>query len=369
MNWLAFHTQAEAEADLAEQASRQLDFSKAKKLYRSAAELEERAYRAVEQGKPRTSSILGLSAVALYFRAEEAVELERLGLELLTRGDILQFATLQTKEMLQKTWSMQQVNNAGIHLLPGQLTVSIEGGNVSIGAAPLDLVLDKIQTIKSMLFRTIEMLQKKPLRRRGLPSRELQDAFRPWLFQAPPGSYRFSIGIEKPAQMDLFPLPVDPETVAMRFFEVVESTFSEDESRIAQSIPEEEYRMAFLKMARNLTPTGSQFESLSLQTDSMASPVVITAPKRATLTRKLEKSRQSEISDTGPQHALLKGVLRALELDKDWVKVAVDGEEHLIFGVSEQLDDVIGNMVNKPVIAKVSQHRGKMRLVDIDLAE
>ena len=67
---------------------------------------------------------------------------------------------------------------------------SLKGGEVITGGAPLDLVVEKVQTIQAIFYRTIEFIKDMPLRTRGAPIREIQESCRPWLFQAAPGSYQ-----------------------------------------------------------------------------------------------------------------------------------------------------------------------------------
>ena len=62
------------------------------------------------------------------------------------------------------------------------------------------------------------------------------------------------------------------------------------------------------------------------------------------------------------------GVLRALDLDNDWLKVDVEDKQFVVKGVSQTVDDVIGPMVNKTVLVKaVRTKRGELRFVDIVL--
>ena len=62
----------------------------------------------------------------------------------------------------------------------------------------------------------------------------------------------------------------------------------------------------------------------------------------------------------------LRGVLRAVHLDKDWLELTA-GSEHLrVDAVDEEVEDVIGPLVNRPVIVYTSTVAGKRRFVDIE---
>jgi hypothetical protein len=76
----------------------------------------------------------------------------------------------------------------------------------------------------------------------------------------------------------------------------------------------------------------------------------------------------AEPSDKSETVVELRGVLRALHLEKDWLELLVDGNSVHIDGLNETVDDVIGPMVNRPVIVQVKKTRkGRNRFVDIEI--
>lgn len=69
-----------------------------------------------------------------------------------------------------------------------------------------------------------------------------------------------------------------------------------------------------------------------------------------------------------PQHeeVQLMGILRALHLDKDWIEVSVEGQSVRIAGAGDQVDDVLGPMVNRRVVVDAYKTKaGKFILRDI----
>jgi hypothetical protein len=70
-----------------------------------------------------------------------------------------------------------------------------------------------------------------------------------------------------------------------------------------------------------------------------------------------------------PNSTLLKGVLRALDLDKDWLEIAIDGKSQRVKGVGETVDDLIGLMVNREVAVRVERSRNSLQFIDIELDE
>jgi hypothetical protein len=64
------------------------------------------------------------------------------------------------------------------------------------------------------------------------------------------------------------------------------------------------------------------------------------------------------------------GVLRALDLDKDWLEITIEGQHQRIKGLSDTVDDVIGPMVNHQVIVRALRDKnGVLSFVDIEQEE
>jgi len=48
-----------------------------------------------------------------------------------------------------------------------------------------------------------------------------------------------------------------------------------------------------------------------------------------------------------------------LHLDDDWIEISIDGESQKIYGAGEEIDDRIGPMVNRRVVAEVFERSDK----------
>lgn len=368
MTWSTFHRESEKLAIEAQLAARGRTHDLALDLYRQAADAERRALALLTKDKVRTRAITAVSAVALCFKAREYAAAEQIAHEMLADASLPEFARTDLRNLVQAIWTEAAKQSAGVSFLPGQVTVSVKGGEVVTGGAPLDLIVEKVQTIQSLFYRTIEYLQGAPHRRSGRPSKEIQEACRPWLFQAAPGSYQFAVAVQKPAQPDFFKADVEPERVADHFMEVVGASASEDSERMELLVPDPAYRSTFLKLTRNLAPTGKSFDAIEIRGAGDSQPVSLSIDARANI-RKALKIENGEEQGTEPETEELRGTLRAVHLDKDWLDVLVDGVSTHIVGLEDEIDDVIGPMVNKPVVVRVTRSGKSFRYVDIELAE
>lgn len=370
MSWAAHHADSERLAIEAQIAVKERRNAQALELYRRAAEAEKQALDAIEVGKGRTRGVTAVSAVALWYKAGEYVSAEQLAHCMLADSDIPDFARDDLRNLVQAIWTEASKKKAGVDFVPGQVTVSVKGGEVVTGGAPLDLIVDKVQTIQSIFYRTIELLNGLSHRRVGRPSKELQESCRPWLFQSAPGSYQFSVAIQKPTQPDFFRSDVEPERIAQHFLEIVSASSGEDMQRLERLIPDESYRSTFLKLTRNLAPTGKSFDRIELRASGDINPVALGVESRTSINHQLRAKAVASIELGTPATEELRGTLRAVHLDKDWLDVVIDGASVHVVGLEDAVDDVIGPMVNRQVVVRVIKSgRKKLKYVDIELAD
>jgi len=371
MSWLKHHTDSEHYAVQAEMALKDGDKPLASQCYRLAAEAEILALNSLPPEKGRTFGITAVSASALWYKAADFMHCEQVVYQALTNPNLPSFAANELKSLLQTIWNITAAEEAGLSFTEGEVLVSVSGGVVMTGGAPLDLILRKVDEVGRLFYRTVEMLLEVPFRRRGMPTPEIQEQFRPWLFQAPAGSYQFAVRIEKPQQMDLWPNAAPSiNEITSRFLNIVKATTADSEDELKQLVPKEDYREAFLKLTRNLTPTGKLYSKVELKAsgETEQRPIVLEPYSRMVINNALKKPRGEEELG-GPEEIQLRGVLRGLQLDKDWIEVNLtEGECKTvkIVGTGDVIDDVVGPMVNNRVIVNVvTGPKGKLIFRDI----
>lgn len=369
MTWAHLHADSERLAIEAQLAARARDMARAIDLYKRAGDLEREALDLLHVSKTRTRGITAVSAVALWFKAGEYTLAEQLAHSMLADPHIPDFAREDLRNLVQGIWTESSKQKAGVAFVPGQVLVSVKGGEVVTGGAPLDLIVDKVQTIQAMFYRTIEYVNGVSHRRVGRPTKELQESCRPWLFQSAPGSYQFSVAIQKPAQPDFFKPDIEPERIAQHFLEIVRASSGEDTSALEKLVPDENYRSTFLKLARNLAPTGKTFDRIELRGSGETRPVALGIESRVNINQQLRKKPPFPTT-AGEVLEELRGTLRAVHLDKDWLEVVVDSVSVHVEGLQDTVDDVIGPMVNRAVIVRaVRVSTKKLKFVDIELSD
>lgn len=372
------HTESSNYAGLAEIALKDNEPQRAIELYRLAAEKEVDSLKFLDLNKVRTLGVTVVSAVSLYYKANEFEKAEHLSHQYLANENLPSFAVDQLKDLLQTIWNEKILHEYNIQFTKGEVLVSVSGGEVVTGGAPLELVLGKVNEISRYFYRTIEMLLHKPLRKRGNPDNDIMQQCRPWLFQAPPGSYQFAVRVRKPLQQNLFEDEMPQiEEITNKFIEIISATSQGDSTELEKVVPDEEYRETFLKMTRNLAPTGKSFGKLVVrQTGNSDLESVVLIPDSREIINEVIKIPKinSKKHEEKEERIRLIGILRGLHLDKDWIEVTVnkeDKEEHIkISKTGEVVDDIIGSMVNRQVIVDTLRNsKGTYYFKDIQIDE
>jgi hypothetical protein len=146
------------------------------------------------------------------------------------------------------------------------------------------------------------------------------------------------------------------------------------EQELPRVVEDEAYREVFLKLSRNLAPTGKTFERLEVRdVGAPSAPAVAFAPDtRRELNMALRKYRPPRPLKASEESVEIRGILRGVHLDKDWLEVQARepnvGTIH-IDKAGDVLDDVVGPMVNRPVIVRAVRRRGKFEYQDIEPEE
>jgi hypothetical protein len=372
MTWAVFHSESEALASAAHEALARRQGERAAELFQRAADAEEKALDAIGLGKPRTLGVTATSAVALWYKAGKLDEAARLAHRASAMHGIPAFALHDLRELLQAIWNEQAQRDAGVSFVPGQVVVSVKGGEVVSGGAPLDVVLDKVQIVQSLFYRTAEFIKDLPLRRHGPPSKDLQARCRPWLFQSVPGSYQFAVAIQKPAQGELFPSDdPEPEVLTETFLSILRAAGEDPGEALKAVVPKDDYRTTFLKMTRNLAPTGKVIEQMEIRGSGDRIPIMLSSGSRKLISDSLRDAADKPPALAPPEEeTVLTGVLRALHLDDDWIEVTVSGQHRRVIGVGDVVDDLIGPMVNREVKVRARQNRrGTLSFIDVELEE
>jgi len=378
MSWNDRHSRSEELAAEAYLAHKGGEPEKAKELYKEAALMETGALDFLDiDSQKRTFGITAISATALWFKAGDFRQAQFLAHRCLGQQFLPNFAYKELQKLLEEIWQQEAFEAADIKFSGREVLVSIDGGEIVRGGAPLDLIQQKVQQVSSMIYRTIELLLGYPHRKRGVPSSRIRNEIKPWLFQTGPGSYQFAIRVQKPKQLGLFPeIDIDPDAISDRFLNILATAIEDPDQGLRDVVPDEDYRKTFLKLTRDLAPSGKIFSRMSIRTADLkeVQPIMLEKETRdeiqVILKTQFPKVEKEDVIET----VQLDGILRALHLDDDWIEITImeEGrEKHIkITEAGDEVDDILGPMVNQKVSVEVAYTtKAEYRYRDIRLID
>ena len=375
MAWLACHKYSEQLAAKAEILARDGDQDAARRLYGEAAAAEQRALDSLDGDRWRTYGITAVSAVSLYYKSAQWDDAWFLAHRCLGVRQLPDFASRQLEDLLV----FIQLGRDDVGIGNGRILVSIKGGEILRGGAPMDLVLEKAQRMRSLLYRTVEYVKALPHRREAEPGGEIRGIYRPWLFQSAPGSYQFAVALQEVRQLELFRTgddgivqggDVSSELVVDRLLEILKACVESPDLGLSEVVSDSSYRSTFLKLTRDLAPTGRGiFARLDVYSAGGGVPLILVPAVRRAINDAIRRIHAevagSSVSDAPEEE--LRGVLRAVHLDRDWIEVMVNGRNVRVERMGEEVDDRIGPMVNQSVVVRVVPSGETFHFRDVEL--
>ena len=370
MSWMDHHRRSELLVSEAERLARTGQVSDSQLRYALAAEAEEEALAHLDSSKKRTRAIGSVSIAALRFRAGQYGVAEKFIYQTLARDEIPPYYDRRLRELLEMIWSEKTQQHKALTFEASKLDFALKGGEILRGGASLGIVTNLSKTAESILLRTAEMIHNFPHRKTGTPPREITEAYQPWIFQAAPGSFRFSVGIRSEHQLNMFAdTNYGSQGVVVLSRDILWASINSPREKLPEFVPNTEYRSTFLRLFRSLAPSRSETRYRKLEVGLQDSQDKISLDKEIRFALN-ETIKAASRSDDSREEIELTGVLRAVDLENDWLVVVVDGESMRVHGVGETVDDIIGPMVNQKVVVTARRDtKNKIHYLDIEQVE
>lgn len=364
------HRRSAEAAAAAEEALRAGDAATARSRYLEAAEYELRSLSGVPSLQARTRGILAVSSVSLLAKGAELKRAERAAHEFLLEGNLPEFARDQLRESLEAVWEQRTMQAAGRQYSGQVVSVALRGAEIGSGRAPLGLVVDRINGVNSLLYRITELLANFPLRTRGAPPDPIRALCQPWVSEAMQGSYRFDLHLVEPMQLELIGVrsvsPSDISSMLLNIVRAVSPTTVAPVISVRDLVPDPGYRQAMLKLVRNIVPDGRRVREIEFGAAHEGKPE--TALLHMGATTRIQDYLQPQGPDNQRRDSV-RGVLRAVNLDAKSVRILQDNGSGIPCRiVGEILDDVVGPMLNRHIVARGQwTPKAVFRIEDIEL--
>jgi hypothetical protein len=138
-------------------------------------------------------------------------------------------------------------------------------------------------------------------------------------------------------------------------------------------VPQNDYREAFIRLTKNVVPDGKQVGEIEIRrSDDFKEKAVTLYPGHKHNLRKMLRevrleTRPETAGESGAPTRYL-GTLRAVDLDKNRLRLDMEGKSMNFKKCPDILDDMVGPLLNKHVEITGSCHRrgGTFTATDID---
>jgi hypothetical protein len=341
------HRESEERAFFAEHTERAGDLTHALVDFAKAAALEEANALDVPGTQARVRTLLGISAVSLWLRAERWEDAARAGCALLARPDELTpDGRRELRLLVDRAWRYDEIKLAfGEGTAYATLEARLSGGLVATGIAPHLVVAERRDVLAPLLFRAGELKENRTFRKAGPSALAATIA----VYEAPAIAASYGLRlyvVARNPQQAIESTAVTPRGIVEAFLEIA-SAAAEGPERLATVVPNPQYAKAFLRGFRDLAPDGVTVGEVSFSTLARGRPVI-----RATLApqQRINLTRSLAIV-TGEKPVAVEGVLKAINLRGKRPSIAIEAEPqvaHFRLRKGEH-DDTIGPKLNRHV--------------------
>ena len=370
--WLEHHRLSEDRASRADIARQRGEPEAAVALYAEAAAAETRAFDAFDGDDDQLRSILALGAASLHYKAGDLDTASRLAYGYLGRANALPHYASQMEHLLNTIRFERDWQGARLADPRTRLRFSLRGGETMHGGVPADVLEAPRRAAVALVTRAIEFGLSVAYRSAGKVNLDTLRQFRPWILQAPAGSYQFDVAVQPPAQRELMPShEASAESVVQSSAEILAAASQSPDAILPEIVPNADYRRAFLKIAKDLTPDDRGFRQLEVRTPSHDSPIVLRSISREIITDAIKRlDVDADPGNEQREDLEISGILRNVHLDSEWIEVRVDAMKHRITGFNEDLATQAGGFLNQNVILSVQRDQaGKLHFREINAAD
>ncbi len=371
------HDEAMNLAELAAVAKVKGSLQQADELLRRAYENEAKAaHLMLDVSSPEpTRSVLFRSAASLAIDCNELREAEKLiavGLAGSPPSDIAE----ELRDLFERVNFQRHLELRGVVLEDDELQMSIAGRSVSVGIAPSDQLVGRIEHARRLIFRTIERLLSRPYREVGAMGGVLREY---GLFISAPraASFAITLRVSRPKK----PLPgfekelefIHSSQVIDEIMSCLENFSKSEEKELREKIPEEAYFRNFVAIAKSLAPDGSEVRQVGFTAlrRGQEKRVSLTIP-RDRIRLAPERKEELEAKAEGKLATITGRLLLADARHSGREKIQLiddTGQAHNVIVPEGMMSDIVRPLWEERVQV-TGYYRGKsIRLEDINKAE
>ena len=369
------HDKAMNLAEMAAVAKVKGNLEQSDKLLRQAYENELKAASLLmDVASPEpTRSVLFRSAASLAIDCNEFREAEKLiatGLSGNTPPDIAE----ELRDLFERVNFHRHLDLRGVVLEEDELQMAISGKSVSVGIAPSEQLVMRIEDARKLILRTVERLLGRPYREYGAARGAVREY---GLFVSVPraGSFAVALRVSRPKPLPGFEKELEfvhSSQIIDEIMSCLESFSRSEEKELREKIPLEAYYRNFVGIAKNLAPDGTEVRQVGFTAlrAGQARKVSLTRPRDEI---KLAPERKEELKAKAEARlATITGRLLladARHSGKEKIQLIDDaGQAHDVIVPEGMMSDIVKPLWEERVRVTGFYKKKAIRLEDISRA-
>jgi hypothetical protein len=337
-------------------------------FYLKAYEYEKQAYilySSASSDEPVRSALL-ISAAQMALKAElfrEAEKMTALGLA----GDPSDEDAETLRNLSQSVHFLKHISSYNVAINPHELVLSLAGNQVGKDKVKGHELLERIDTISKLAYRTADRLRQKPFNEKGKPTKTEFAEFESYLSVTPSPVFAVNIGFGMAGKGTFPTLDSQPFLIEDLLSNI--ALVNQDKiTDLQKSIPDEAYRNNFIALTKKLSPDGDRIQNVGLSAKINDKPVAVALSKlRSAYNFDFLNKVKAEDDDT-PREVEIIGTLYFADSKKSKIKLydEYSGKEYLVEVPKGILSDVVRPFFEEEVKIKGLLHHRVVHLHTID---
>ena len=201
-----------------------------------------------------TRSVLYRSAASIAIDCNKNREAEKL-ISTALAGEPPDEIAIELRDLLDKVNFSRHLELRGIQLHPDELQFSLSGRGIGPGIADSRHFISRVKEFENLVTRTVERILGRPYRATGRQPKSISENYNLYLSVPRTGSFSVTLKLSESSQLSLpgtssAELVIDTILKSLQFFN------ENDQKKLREQIPEDNYFNHFINTARNIAPDG-----------------------------------------------------------------------------------------------------------------
>jgi hypothetical protein len=250
----------------------------------------------------------------------------------------------ELRDLLEEVSFSHHLELRGIQLGADEVQMAITGQEVGFGIAPTDVLLTRMQSAESLLYRTTERKRNRPYRERGRRDSSLSQ-----LYVSVPRAACMAVTFRVASSLqESLPGLTDGEDVVDEFLSCLELYTSGERDKLKDRIQDEAYYRNFVGLARNLQPDGSKVSMVGFTSTRLGTSRQVALRKPTGEEPSIAASQLALTNKRPPEVVHLRGELQAADSTKkagrqsNEIKIVIDDDVKVTVVVPPgMMDDIV----------------------------